>query len=146
MDMTSKTSNKSSDTGKPSSDVKSPSKADTSGDNSSTPSNDSKKSSTPARTTSYFSSVSTDEYREGWDSIFNNRKSKKNKAGQSTGNTGSKSTLPLSIKLSNEDFSQELNTLLKEAVRRRAKKDNLRIGKLLNKGHITWNLECKIAK
>ena len=146
MDMTSKTSNKSSDTGKPSSDVKSPSKADTSGDNSSTPSNDSKKSSTPARTTSYFSSVSTDEYREGWDSIFNNGKSKRNKSGRSATNTGSKSILPLSIKLSNEDFSQELNTLLKEAVRRRAKKDNLRIGKLLNNGHITWYLECKIAK
>ena len=146
MDMTSKTSDKSSDTGKPSSDVKSPSKADTSGDNSSTPSNDPKKSTTPARTTSYFSSVSTDEYREGWDSIFNNGKSKRNKSGRSTANTGSKSILPLSIKLSNEDFSQELNTLLKEAVRRRAKKDNLRIGKLLNNGHITWNLECKIAE
>ena len=144
--MTSDTSTNNSKTSKTSSDVKPPAKTDVSNDNSTSSNKDSAKNSPPARQTSYFSSVSTDEYREGWDTIFGTTTKKRVNTGRATVSTRSKLALPLSIKLSNEDLTRELNDLLKDAVRRRAKKDNLRIARLLNKAQIKWHLECTIAE
>ena len=102
-------------------------------------------SSAPARPTSYFSSVSTDEYRSGWAAVFNDTSSKKNKVGKGRERNATLD-LPLSIMLSNEDLSKELNELLKKAVRKRAKKDKLPIGRLLTRAQIKWNLECKLGE
>jgi len=99
----------------------------------------------PARPTSYFSSVSTDEYRSGWDAVFNDTSLKKNKDGKGR-DRNTTLDLPLSIMLSNEDLSKELNELLKKAVRKRAKKDKLPIGRLLTRAQIKWNLECKLGE
>ena len=143
--MSSDATKKVSENSKKVADENSPTKTETSSDNSSSTSTKTNKSSTPARPTSYFSSVSTDEYRSGWDAVFNDTSSKKIKGGKSRkGNA--KLDLPLSIVLSNEDLSQELNELLKKAVRKRAKKDNLPIGRLLTRAQIKWNLECKLGK
>ena len=126
-------------------DEKSPTKTETSSYNTSSTSTKEKKSSAPARPTSYFSSVSTDEYRSGWDAVFNDTSSKKNKVGKGREHNTTLD-LPLSIMLSNEDLSKELNELLKKAVRKRAKKDNLPIGRLLTGAQIKWNLECKLGE
>ena len=126
-------------------DKNSPTKTETSSDNSSSTSTKTNKRSAPARPTSYFSSVSTDEYRSGWAAVFNDTSSKKNKVGKGRERNATLD-LPLSIMLSNEDLSKELNELLKKAVRKRAKKDKLPIGRLLTRAQIKWNLECKLGE
>jgi len=126
-------------------DEKSSTKTETSSEDSSSKSTKKNKSSAPARPTSYFSSVSTDEYRSGWDAVFNDTSSKKYKVGKGR-ERDTKLDLPLSIMLSNEDLSNELNELLKKAVRKRARKDKLPIGRLLTRAQIKWNLECKLGE
>ncbi len=143
--MSSDVTNKDSKNSKKVADEKSPTKTETSSDNSSSTSTKTSKSSVPARSTSYFSSVSTDEYRSGWDAVFNGTSLKKNKDGKGRERNATLD-LPLSIMLSNEDLSKELNELLKKAVRKRAKKDKLPIGRLLTRAQIKWNLECKIGE
>ena len=143
--MSSDATNKGSKNSKKVADEKSPTKTETSSDNSSSTSTKPNKNSAPARPTSYFSSVSTDEYRLGWAAVFNDTSSKKNKVGKGK-ERNSAIDLPLSIMLSNEDLSKELNELLKKAVRKRAKKDKLPIGRLLTRAQIKWNLECKLVK
>ena len=143
--MSSDATKKGSENSKKVADEKSPTKTETSSDNSSSTSTKTNKSSAPARPTSYFSSVSTDEYRSGWAAVFNDTSSKKNKIGKGRERNATLD-LPLSIVLSNEDLNTELNELLKKAVRKRAKKDKLPIGKLLTRAQIKWNLECKLGK
>ena len=143
--MSSDATKKSSENSKKVADKNSPTKTETSSDNSSSTSTKTNKSSAPARPTSYFSSVSTDEYRSGWDAVFNDTSSKKNKVGKGRERNATLD-LPLSIMLSNEDLSEELNELLKKAVRKRAKKDKLPIGRLLTRAQIKWNLECKLGE
>ena len=143
--MSSDATKKSSENSKKVADKNSPTKTDTSSDNSSSTSTKTNKSSAPARPTSYFSSVSTDEYRSGWAAVFNDTSSKKNKVGKGRERNATLD-LPLSIMLSNEDLSKELNELLKKAVRKRAKKDKLPIGRLLTRAQIKWNLECKLGE
>ena len=143
--MSSDATKKSSENSKKVADKNSPTKTETSSDNSSSTSTETNKSSAPARPTSYFSSVSTDEYRSGWAAVFNDTSSKKNKVGKGRERNATLD-LPLSIMLSNEDLSKELNELLKKAVRKRAKKDKLPIGRLLTRAQIKWNLECKLGE
>ena len=143
--MSSDATTKSSENSKKVADKNSPTKTETSSDNSSSTSTKTNKSSAPARPTSYFSSVSTDEYRSGWAAVFNDTSSKKNKVGKGRERNATLD-LPLSIMLSNEDLSKELNELLKKAVRKRAKKDKLPIGRLLTRAQIKWNLECKLGE
>ena len=143
--MSSDVTKKDSENSKKVADKNSPTKTETSSDNSSSTSTKTNKSSAPARPTSYFSSVSTDEYRSGWAAVFNDTSSKKNKVGKSKERNATLD-LPLSIMLSNEDLSKELNELLKKAVRKRAKKDKLPIGRLLTRAQIKWNLECKLGE
>ena len=143
--MSSDATKKSSENSKKVADKNSPTKTETSSDNSSSTSTKTNKSSAPVRPTSYFSSVSTDEYRSGWAAVFNDTSSKKNKVGKGRERNATLD-LPLSIMLSNEDLSKELNELLKKAVRKRAKKDKLPIGRLLTRAQIKWNLECKLGE
>ena len=143
--MSSDATKKGSENSKKVADEKSPTKTETSSDNSSSTSTKANKSSAPARPTSYFSSVSTDEYRSGWDAVFNDT-SRKNIKGGKGRERNATLDLPLSIMLSNEDLSKELNELLKKAVRKRAKKDKLPIGRLLTRAQIKWNLECKLGE
>ena len=143
--MSSDETKNSSENSKKVADKNSPTKTETSSDNSSSTSTKTNKSSAPVRPTSYFSSVSTDEYRSGWAAVFNDTSSKKNKIGKGRERNATLD-LPLSIMLSNEDLSKELNELLKKAVRKRAKKDKLPIGRLLTRAQIKWNLECKLGE
>jgi len=104
------------------------------------------KNAGPARPISYFSSVSTDEYRSGWNAIFSNTKE-----GPKVSNKKRlKRKKPLNpvryITLSNSDLDDELANLLLVAARKRAKKDKITIGKRLNKSNLEWRLECKIEK
>ena len=143
--MSSDATKKSSENSKKVANEKSPTKTETSSKDSSSTSSKTNKSSVPARATSYFSSVSTDEYRSGWDAVFNDTSTKKIKGGKRK-KRNAEIDLPLSILLSNDDLNQELNELLKKAVRERAKKDKLPIARLLKRLQIKWYIECKLGE
>ena len=60
---------------------KKPSESTKTSDTETKDTNSSKNTKAPARTTSYFSSVSTDDYREGWKTIFSGAQKKTKKKG-----------------------------------------------------------------
>ena len=62
-------------------DKKKPSESTKTSDTETKDTSSSKNTKAPARTTSYFSSVSTDDYREGWKTIFSGAQKKTKKKG-----------------------------------------------------------------
>jgi len=84
----------------------------------------------PARPVSFFSSVRTDEYRSGWDSVF----------GKST-----KRDQPrhFEISLSYDELSARERKLLLEAFRRKALLSNIDPDTLANSASIDWRLSCR---
>ena len=128
------------------SENKSPSKTDASSDSASSEKTKSNKNAAPARPISYFSSVSTDEYRSGWNAIFN--ASKENKKVSSKKNLKRKTSInsPQFLTLTDSDLNDELTDLLLAAVRKRVKKDKLPFARRINKSNLKWLLECEIGK
>ena len=70
---------------------------------------------------SHFSSVSTPEYREGWDRIWGNNKLNLNREKV----TNDKKTLPVEISLSNLDLSDLTKKTILQELRVYAKKNSL---------------------
>ena len=107
----------------------------------------SKNTKAPARTTSYFSSVSTDDYREGWKTIFSDAQKKtKKKSSEFTKSTKKKDTKSFTIRLSDDVLDSELKTLLKEAIRKQAKKNKLSISPEFKKPRAKLTINCTIKK
>ncbi len=86
-----------------------------------------------ARPVSYFSSVRTDEYRTGWDSVFG-------KSDRHQGQHG----IELSISL--EELSARERKLLTDAFRRKAKSRNIDFDKVSHGAEVYWNLRCRIER
>ena len=101
-----------------------------------------KNKSAPARPTSYFSSVSTDEYREGWSTIFGEQKKHSNIAKSKTLPTNKR----LSIVLTNADLNDELKNLLTISIRSKAKISKQKIGRTLSKSNASWRITCEILE
>ena len=107
----------------------------------------SKNTKAPARTTSYFSSVSTDDYREGWKTIFSDaQKKNKKKSSEFTKSTKIKNTKSFTIRLSDDVLDSELKTLLKEAIRKQAKKDKLSLSPEFKKPRAKLTINCTIKR
>ena len=107
----------------------------------------SKNTKAPARTTSYFSSVSTDDYREGWKTIFSDaQKKNKKKSSEFTKSTKKKDTKSFTIRLSDDVLDSNLKTLLKEAIRNQAKKDKLSLSPEFKKSRAKLTINCTIKK
>ena len=152
-DTTSTTPSKTStsDSGSTSSDSSSSSGDSSSGDSTSpSDSGTSSKSSGGggggARPISYFSSVSTDEYRSGWDNIFSG-------AGDTTAQeparrrpAARKPKEPLTIELSLEDLGAELRAGLEAAARAKAKSKRVSYDKRVAAGTVAWRLTCEIRR
>ena len=77
---------------------------------------------------SHFSSVSTPEYREGWDRIWGNNKLNLNKEKVIDDNY----TLPVEISLSNVDLSDLTKKTILQELYINANKNNLNLPKLKN--------------
>ena len=91
---------------------------------------------------SHFSSVSTKEYRSGWEAIFGSGKiSKSPTKGKST-----EIDFPIRLKIFDEDIKEDLRALLYKAFERQAQKQGYRAGKHKKLVDIEYNLECKIIK
>ena len=107
----------------------------------------SKNTQAPARTTSYFSSVSTDDYREGWKTIFSDGQTKtRKKSSEFTKSTKKKDTKSFTIRLSDDVLNSELRTLLKEAIRKQAKKNKLSLSPEFKKPRAKLTISCTIKK
>jgi len=100
-----------------------------------------------SRPISYFSSVSTDEYRSGWQEIFG----KKNKPARRKANGGKRTksspsvSLPVVVQLEDEDMTFELKSLLKDALKKKARKEKLSLGRALSKSNVRLSLNCEIS-
>ena len=105
----------------------------------------SKKSSPPSRPPSYFSCVSNDEYRSGWDTIFRSggKKSTPKPVKSATANRSNK--LPARITLDADDLDPETREQLEAVFRRHAKKKRLNYDKLSSNGQVSWQISCRIS-
>ncbi|NQV54488.1 MAG: hypothetical protein HQ503_01395 [Rhodospirillales bacterium] len=134
------------------SDEKSAAKADTAKSAKETTTSDSSKSkskssdsgkSASAVSISHFSSVRTDEYRAGWHNVFGNGKStpsKKSAAAKAAAKRG-----PIAVELRAEDLSVALRAGLEDALRRKAKKDNIKLGRISNSRPIIWRITGELS-
>lgn len=144
--MSSEPNNKSSEGKSKTSSEKSSTKTKASDSSSSSEKTKAEKSKPPVRSTSYFSSVSTDEYRSGWDAIFSGEKQSGNASVKENINQKVYLKPPFSISLSDSDLNDEITELLIAALRKRAKKDKLPIGKYLKKSKLIWRLDCEVEE
>ncbi len=100
--------------------------------------------STASRPISYFSSVSTDDYRSGWDGIFGKDASKpKPKTRKPVRKTVSK--LPLTITLDGDDLDADVRAQLEEVFRKQIKKKRLNYDKLSGNGQVSLQVSCRIS-
>ena len=128
-------------------DKKKPSESTKTSDTETKDTSSSKNTKAPARTTSYFSSVSTDDYREGWKTIFSDtQKKNKKKSSEFTKSTKKKNTKSFTIRLSDDVLGSELKTLLKEAIRQQAKKNKLILSPEFKKPTAKLTINCTIRK
>ena len=119
-------------------------KSDTSSANSETTGKGGSGSSAPTRPISYFASISTDEYRSGWDGVFG--KGGKHSKGATTKRTNkSVSKLPLTITLHGDDLDENIREQLEAVFRQQAKKKRLNYDKLCGNGQVTLQVSCRIS-
>ena len=107
----------------------------------------SKNTKAPARTTSYFSSVSTDDYREGWKTIFSDAQKKtRKKSSEFNKPIKKKDAKSFTIKLSDDVLGNELKTLLKEAIRKQARKNKLSLSPEFKRPKAKLTVNCTIKE
>lgn len=104
-----------------------------------------KKSSAPGRPPSFFSCVSNDDYRAGWDKIFSSGgKNLKLKPVKPAAVKRTKK-LPARITLDADDLDPATREQLEAVFRRHAKKKRLNYDKLSGNGQVSWRLSCHIS-
>ena len=91
---------------------------------------------------SYFSSVVSDEYRAGWDSVF----AKGNGSATRAKSRKSKNGLPVTIELDPSDLDEEVRSQIESAFRRKAKQQRIRFDHLIKNARVTWRLECEFGE
>ena len=101
-------------------------------------------SSAPSRPISYFASISTDEYRSGWDGVFG-KGGKKLKGATANRTNKSVSKLPLTITLHGDDLEDNIREQLEAVFRQQAKKKRLNYDKLSGNGQVTLQVSCRIS-
>ena len=99
----------------------------------------SKKTGSGSRPISYFSSVSTDEYRSGWEEIFGGQKPKKEKNIKPR-----KSKLPTTLTIDFDDLDETTRQSLKSAARKLAKKQKINYDKIQAENRTVWSLSCRL--
>ena len=133
------------DAAKPASDSSTSSSSDSSTSSSSdsgASSSSSQNKSASATSTSHFSSVRSDEYRAGWHDIFGGRKSKPRK---NASPVKTKPNGPVRIVLGNEDMPTALRRELESALRKKAKKDKIKLGRKTKSQQLHWRVTGEIS-
>ena len=91
---------------------------------------------------SHFSSVSTPQYRSGWEAIFGGGK-KPEATGQDDAN---ENELPGTLTLQDADISPELRVLLDEAFSLFAEKNGVDFHAMKAKSALKYSIECELSK
>jgi hypothetical protein len=104
-----------------------------------------KKSSAPSRPISYFSSVSNDDYRSGWDNIFSSGGKKSARTPVKSEAVKRSDKLPANITLDADDLDPAIREQLEAVFRRLAKKKRLNYDKLSGNGQVSWQISCHIS-
>lgn len=102
----------------------------------------SKSSSGDSRPISYFSSVSTDDYRAGWDGVFGGGATKAKPAKRAARKVNK---LPMTMTLDTDDLDPVLRDQLDAAFRQQAKKKRLNYDKLSGNGQVSLQISCRIV-
>ena len=97
-----------------------------------------------ARPISYFSSVATDEYREGWANIFGKPGTREKVTSSSRTRKTKKKGPPNKIMIGHSDVTEELEAHLRDALKKKVIKEKLGITRQLNKAEVSWSIECRI--
>lgn len=149
-DKTKKSDTKKSDSGASASNSDSGSSSSETGSSTAKPSGGGK---APARPISYFSSVSTDEYRDGWNAVFGNSGAKPSRANGEAKNaavkrkaTPNRSNGGLEVTLSVRDLRKEEREVLMAAFRRKAKTRRIDLDRRAKNGKLSLDLTCRIDK
>ena len=142
---------KKSDSSSSSSKSDSGSKSSESGSGSSSASSGGGKA--PARPISYFSSVSTDEYRDGWNAIFGKPGRKPARANGKAASVTAKrkqAAKPandgVEVSLSARDLTKDEREVLMAAFRRKAKARRIDLDRRARNGKLRLDLTCRIDK
>ena len=88
----------------------------------------------PPRPASFFSSVRSDEYREGWDSVFGGTKS-----------PPPRRKGPVTLELSGADLTDEEFAALLAAAKRKARGRGASLDRAAKKGEIVLSIVCRIG-
>ncbi len=143
-DSSSSSSSSKSDSGSKSSD---------SGSGSSSSSSSSGGGKAPARPISYFSSVSTDEYRDGWNAVFGKPDRRPARAnGKAASATAKRKSAPkpanggVEVSLSARDLTKDEREVLMAAFRRKAKARRIDLDRRAKNGKLRLDLTCRIDK
>ena len=89
----------------------------------------------PPRPASYFSSVRTDEYRDGWDSVFGKA------AATSRRRKGT-----VSLELSAADLTDEEYAALLAAAKRKARGRRVNLDRAAANGELGWSIVCRVGR
>ena len=91
---------------------------------------------------SHFSSVSTKEYRSGWEAIFGSAKTAKRASKKGTNEL----SFPIRLEIYDNEIKEELRTLLYKAFQRQARSQGYSMAKYKKIADIEYNLGCEIIK
>ena len=89
---------------------------------------------------SHFSSVSTPEYRSGWESIFGGSKSANNRSSNSTNGE----YFPEYLSIIDEDIDEELRNILFKAFQRQAKKQGVNFANIKKLAVFEFSISCSL--
>jgi hypothetical protein len=89
----------------------------------------------PPRPASYFSSVRSDEYRQGWDSVFGKTKAPPRRRNG-----------PLTLELSGEDLSEREFAALLAAAKRKARGRRVSVERAAKNGELSLSIVCRIGR
>lgn len=90
----------------------------------------------PPRPASYFSSVRSDEYRAGWDSVFGKTKSTSPRRRKG----------PVTLELSGEDLTEEEYAAVVGAAKRKARGRRVGLDRAAKKGELDLSIVCRIGR
>ena len=88
----------------------------------------------PPRPASYFSSVRSDEYRDGWDSVFGKTKAPRRRKA------------PVTLELSGEDLTDTEFAALLAAAKRKARGRRVNLGRAAKNGELSLSSVCRIGR
>ena len=91
---------------------------------------------------SHFSSVSTPEYRSGWESIFGGSKS----ANKRSANTNNRKYFPDNLTICDENIDEELRKMLDKAFQRQAKKQGVSVANIKKLAVFEYSLSCNLKE